>query len=379
MAKWEFDSVQPSSVRMEVTQADQFNNDEVSLAEALVRESIQNSSDAPASATAPVKVRFAIREVSGSEAKLLSEQLQALLPHYKECEFDAEDFIKAERFRVLAIEDFNTRGLTGSVVEVDGGNFDRFWRAVGDSGKKGKSGGRWGLGKLVYSSASALKLFYGLTITARNPQPSLLGQIVLKNYRIGDTFHPAHGFYFSSRSETLQLQQPVTGAEAARLAALGGLIRTNQTGLSLIIPHLLDGIDETSIISGVISNYYFPILAGRLVIEVGNFMIGKLSFLSVAEKYKPIHPIPFDFVKQISETIDTPAEVTALTVLGKTEFGENSFTPEQIVEMKKQFASGKLVRARVPVGPSSRKSAPISSAMLICISRRLRRTKSLSH
>lgn len=348
MAKWEFDSVRPSSVRMEVTQADQFNNDEVSLAEALVRESIQNSSDAPASATSPVKVRFAIREVSGVEAKWFSDQLAPLLPHYKECEFDSEA-MKAERFRVLAIEDFSTRGLTGSVVEVDGGNFDRFWRAVGDSGKKGKSGGRWGLGKLVYSSASALKLFYGLTITADNPKPSLLGQVVLKNHRLGDTFHPAHGFYFDGRSHPLRLQQPVTNEEVTKLSALGGLTRTNQTGLSLIIPHLLEGIDQTSIISGVISNYYFPILAGRLVVEIGDLLIGKISFLTVANKYKPLHPIPFDFVKQISDTIDMPPEVTAVTILGKAELSESSFKPEQIAEMKKQFVGGKLVRVRVPV------------------------------
>src|SRR5882672_8383825 len=155
MGHWEFDTVKPSSVRMEVTQADQFNNDEVSLAEALVRESIQNSSDAFNSA-GPVKVRFAISEVSGEPARQISAQLQALRPHYAACAFDAHA-MDAERFRVLSIEDFNTKGLTGSVVDVDGGNFDRFWRAVGDSGKKGKAGGRWGLGKLVYSSASALK------------------------------------------------------------------------------------------------------------------------------------------------------------------------------------------------------------------------------
>jgi hypothetical protein len=194
---------------MEITQADQFNNDEVSLAEALVRESIQNSSDA-GNGSGPVKVRFAIREISGDQARLISAQLQALRPHYEACGFDART-INAMRFRLLSIEDFNTKGLTGSVVDIDKGNFDRFWRAVGDSGKKGKegkAGGRWGLGKLVYSSASALKLFYGLTITAENPQPALLGQVVLENHRIGDAFHPAHGFYFEGRSKPLELQQP---------------------------------------------------------------------------------------------------------------------------------------------------------------------------
>ena len=43
---WEFNKADPSSVRVEVTQRDQFNNDDVGLAEALVREVIQNSSDA---------------------------------------------------------------------------------------------------------------------------------------------------------------------------------------------------------------------------------------------------------------------------------------------------------------------------------------------
>lgn len=42
MGHWEFDTVKASSVRMEVTQGDQFNNDEVGLAEALVLISAEN-------------------------------------------------------------------------------------------------------------------------------------------------------------------------------------------------------------------------------------------------------------------------------------------------------------------------------------------------
>src|SRR6185437_13961592 len=124
-------------------------------------------------------------------------------------------------FRLLAIEDFNTRGLTGSTTDVDGGNFDRFWRAVGDSGKKGQALGRWGLGKLVYPSASALKLFYGVSITDVNQQPALFGQIVVKNHRIDNSFYPAHGFYFDDRAAPLNLQQPVRdSSEISRLSAL---------------------------------------------------------------------------------------------------------------------------------------------------------------
>ena len=110
---WEFNKVDPSSVRIDVTQRDQFNNDDVGLAEALVREFIQNSSDAP-SGSGPVKVRFSIRTVVGTEARDFAAGLEALKPHFEECGVD--DRVRAqESFRVLAIEDFNTRGLTGAV------------------------------------------------------------------------------------------------------------------------------------------------------------------------------------------------------------------------------------------------------------------------
>jgi hypothetical protein len=207
MGYWEFNEADPSSVRVEVTQRDQFNNDEVGLAEALVREAIQNSSDAPAGGS-PVKVRFNISCLSGVAAEEFVAQLSSLRPHLSECGIDPS-ILDAEPIRILTIEDFNTTGLTGSFLEVDHGNFDRFWRAVGDSGKKGKEGGRWGLGKLVYSSASAVKAFYGLTVSADHQTPSLMGQVVLKNHRLGSVFYPAHGFFFDGRSAPLNLQQPI--------------------------------------------------------------------------------------------------------------------------------------------------------------------------
>lgn len=348
MGYWEFDTVRPSSVRMEVTQGDQFNNDEVGLAEALVREAIQNSSDASCNGH-PVKVRFAITEVSGEDARQLATSLRGLLPHLDGCGINTNP-IEQKSFRVLAIEDFNTKGLTGSRTEIDKGNYDRFWRAVGDSGKKGKEGGRWGLGKLVYSSASAVKVFYGLTVTDDDPEPCLLGQAVLVNHRIGDKFHPAHGFYFEGRSQPLDLQMPVSARqELDFFRRIGCLSRTSQTGLSILVPWLLDGINEESIIAGVITNYYFPILAGKLVVEVGDTVIDGDSFLSIAASHQPMHHVPFDFVKKISDTIGTDCEAVAQYPIGNRELDNAAFTPETIAAMKNRLSAGELVRVRVPV------------------------------
>jgi hypothetical protein len=298
--------------------------------------------------------------VSGDEAKAFATKLYKLREHYTACELPSAQ-INADRFRVLAIEDFGTRGLTGSITELDNGNYDRFWRAVGDSGKRGKAGGRWGLGKLVYSSSSALRLFFGLTITAENRDPLLIGQVVLRNHRIADRFYPAHGFYCEGRFPGQNLQKPVQGDEIQQFLKLGGLTRVNQRGLSVVIPYLLDGISESSIIAGVVTNYFFPVLAGRLVVEVGNVVIDKSTFLAVAKQYKPLHPIPFDFVSQISATVEKDAEISASTTLGKQEIGAGSFSADEIARMKKQFVEGKLVRVRVPVELKPKDSANTTS------------------
>ena len=46
MGQWAFNEANPSSVWTNPNQGDQFNNDDVGLGEALVREVIQNSTDA---------------------------------------------------------------------------------------------------------------------------------------------------------------------------------------------------------------------------------------------------------------------------------------------------------------------------------------------
>ena len=346
---WEFNSIDPSSVRQEVTQRDQFNNDEVGLAEALVREVIQNSSDAR-SGSEPVKVRFSLKTVSGAEAAQLRVLLDPLRPHLVASGVDTAP-VGAATSRLLAIEDFNTWGLTGRFDDVDSENFDRFWRAVGESGKGGKAGGRWGLGKLVYSSASKLHAFFGLTMRAGDNGPAVMGQAVLRYHRIGDHFHPAHGFWFGDRSSPpLALQQPVSDPETiAAFSQLGGTTRTNQSGLSLVIPHLVDSVDEDSLISGVVQNYYFPILAGRLVVEIGDVVISRDTFLDVAQTHDQASRVPFGFVKEISDTVEQVPPIVAQRSIGNSELDEAAFRPEDIAAMKALFAAGDLVRARIPV------------------------------
>jgi hypothetical protein len=71
---WYFRDISDDPSEKELTQQDQFNNDEVALAEAIVRETIQNSTDAQAKANVPVRVRFMPTE---NFLKLLPEEFSA--------------------------------------------------------------------------------------------------------------------------------------------------------------------------------------------------------------------------------------------------------------------------------------------------------------
>jgi len=347
---WKFGIVDPAHVRVGVTQWDQFNNETVGLAEALVREAIQNSADAE-DGTAPVKIRFNLKTLNAEEAALLRNMLSPLKPHFDKCGLKISGETNRE-VRVLSIEDFNTVGLTGSFEILDKGNFDAFWRAVGESEKSGQKGGRWGLGKLVYPSASKARSFFGMTAREGDSGPSVMGQVVLNNHSIGENHFPAHGFWSAGRSKCGdKLYQPVTDADdIQQLRSLFGLKRQSQPGLSVMIPHLIDELSEEEILWNVIRNYCFAILAGRLDIEVGKIAVNAGSLQGIANSMdSKKFGAPLPFMIEISEALNSNAVISPIRPLVNDGFQPDHFLPENIVEMKRRYSSGDLIHVRTPV------------------------------
>lgn len=266
------------------TQRDQFNNDDVELVDALVRESLQNSLDA--STGDQVRVRFALHQPVDASREVIKEYLdqQTLTRHLDACgvKIGPEKF---EAVRLLLIEDYGTSGLTGEWDRMDQKPFSDFWRRMGKSHKAGRSLGRWGLGKLVFSSSSEFKAFFGLTVSTDAPNtPLLMGQAVLTTHEIESRRYDSHGFYCRLGSTPMQL--PITDAqEIARFTQACGLRRSGECGLSVVIPAPIPSITEDRIVGAVLKNYFFPILLGRLVVEVGDLKIDAASFAQLAKKY----------------------------------------------------------------------------------------------
>ena len=68
-----------------------------------------------------------------------------------------------EEIKVLIIECFNTKGLTGSFDKSDNNNYERFFLGSTES-KSGSNLGRRQLGRHVYMLASKLKGFFALSV-----------------------------------------------------------------------------------------------------------------------------------------------------------------------------------------------------------------------
>src|SRR5271166_4098878 len=83
---WYFRDISDDPSEKELTQQDQFNNDEVALAEALVRETIQNSTDASADG-GQVRVCFAIHDIFTSVGtNIIRKMVDGLAPSLKASE-----------------------------------------------------------------------------------------------------------------------------------------------------------------------------------------------------------------------------------------------------------------------------------------------------
>jgi hypothetical protein len=256
--EWYFRDISNDPSEKELTQQDQFNNDEVILAEALVRETIQNSTDARRSDDDAVRVRFALAEPESPPAhRFFVNLLDGLAPHLKACGIAMPDGSR----KFMVIEDFETTGLKGAIDRKDDGQFCGFWRRFGRSNKKGSLGGRWGLGKLVFSSSSSIRTLIGLSRRADSPQACLMGQAILKNHRIDGVEMDSVGFWCRQHAKKgLPSTDPPFCEDFARIA---GLERKTETGLSLVIPYVLPEIEQEHLIAAVLKNYYFPILSSR--------------------------------------------------------------------------------------------------------------------
>ena len=337
-----------------ITQRDQFNTDEFTICETLVREPHQNSLDGKSMhANGPVRTRIRLVEPNKTHSPYWKSLLEPLRPHLEASKIDLST-IDLSMPRILLIEDFGTTGLIGDVENKDDQNFSDFWRRFGLSHKKGGAGGRWGLGKLVFTSASVIGTLFGLTIRDDDPKAEriLMGQAILNNHKVGSTSYAPHVFFAVAAEDGFQLPERETAAVEAFVMA-AGITRKQEPGLSIAVICLQPDLEPSKLLPHVINNYYFPILTDRLIVEVNDQVVENASFDQLAKTYgggnlADGHLINYirsvEVARNLEPTITLSNEwSTAAGVTG-------SLTDAQITKLRDAYLASKLIHIRAPIG-----------------------------
>lgn len=372
---WHFRSMDAGEVHVDPVHDEFFKAQD--LADALVRESIQNSLDAriPRSRS-PVRVRF--RFAGGADAlhaDATREYFDGLSAHLNAAAKTIHTVLPRhdEAVPYLLIEDFGTRGLTGDPhidpeLEPEGeekkNDFFYFWRNVGRSSKGEVDRGRWGLGKAVFTVASRIRTIFGITRRFDDGRSLLLGQSVLKTHVLdGQRIYP-YGFFarFEKRNglplpieDPILLDRFVDDFRATRV----------EPGLSIVVPYYRD--DELSlerISKSVVQQYFYPILRGDLVVEVVDGARIERITTDTIEGLSGTDPSTGRLCTMTRWSLEqSDATRISLTDRGAAapRWDESILPPDQLATLRDRYASGERLAFRVPLLVKRKRARPASS------------------
>lgn len=374
--KWQFVQHPPSLVETEVTQRDQFRNDDIELCDTLVRESIQNSLDAIQSGISKITVSFAwVDGDTGLDKTFVRNLFDGQTKHAKEAGLDL-GLVDFDNPSAIVIEDFGTTGLTGPMDSTQDSDFSDFWRRHGKSHKTGKSRGRWGLGKLVFSASSDLGVFFGATEREGDQRTWVMGQTVLNLRTLAGKKFPPHAFFADMLREDplTRIQIPIEDPGwTEKFTSEFRLNRRGNPGLSVIIPFPSQELEREAMIGIAISNYFYPIVTGQLVVEFGDTVVNDNTIRELAGQYasgsfEDIDAL-FDFIE--GAFCADPAKMLTLkdTWTDDTKLDEDDFNEQDLENIREKFKSGEMIGLNLPVKLKKKNGRVVRSGFFVFIQR----------
>jgi hypothetical protein len=371
---WNFPRQPASMVEQDITQRDQFSNDDVALSETIIRESVQNSLDAAAVDGEPVRVSYRwLTSEDGLDSEFMNEMISEQLPHAEVAGIDISE-INFSTPSALIIEDFGTKGLTGNTAEIDDGNFSDFWRRHGKSHKTGTSRGRWGLGKLVYSTTSELGVFFGATCRDGDPGTYIMGQTVLNLRTYNGQRYPPHAFFSDMSSDDPQdgLPVPIKNTDfVERFEKQFCLERNGEPGLSVVIPFPNRSFSLENMIGVSVANYFYPLITGQLTLQFNEVNINAENVRECAEKYshdafRDIDPL-FDFVEGAYQMPASDLLELRGSWADDKKLDAADFEQEDLERMRSQFVNGELIGLKLPLTLTKKDGQRISTSFKVFI------------
>ncbi|MGH2506019.1 MAG: hypothetical protein ACRDHZ_01140 [Ktedonobacteraceae bacterium] len=367
--KWHFRQMSRAEINADPTEGDFFNVDVLeNMADALVRETIQNSLDAKLpDTTTPVQIHFRLHHMAPETAQSdAHEFFSELWPHIKSTDVLDNPPEESENLDWLTIEDYGTRGLLGDFTAYDDppadqrNDFYYFWRNIGRGQKVGSERGRWGLGKTVFPASSRLNAFFGATLSCDDYKYLLMGQCILKIHHIdGAKYYPYGHFGILDKIDDDGFVLPIDSTDDLfRFSKIFNTNREDQPGLSIVIPYVREGINKENLIDAVIRHYYYPIIAGQLEIRISDsdsqIDLNQSNLESEAARILPDKATPFlgmlSLAKEFLEIDEKSIIVAAKPPSTRSPaWAENMFGAEQLERLAQEFDAGTNITVRIPV------------------------------
>ena len=254
-----------------------FNSQDITTS--LVRESLQNSLDAKLSTSNLIRVKFSIQNTPKNVIKKYCKTYDTdedgidLSQHLASEDLGKYKLnINEEKTRCLLVEDYGTCGLTGIVDKSDAwaqSNFVGFWWNVGISNKPSANGSH-GVGKTTLTSSSSALTFLALTKRSDDDRKYLIGFSNLPPHRIKNKYYRGYGRFGREDEESNLL--PIDDKQEIYNFETSFGIQRNEPGLTVLIPWVSNDITPKAIETAVLTDYYWPVLNGQLVIEIEDFI-----------------------------------------------------------------------------------------------------------
>ena len=265
-----------TSVNVKEAFSENFNTDQFSNVDTLVREAIQNILDAEADQNVPVEVDFSFGQ---SSDPLISELFSTLSTFRSHCpNIPSRDF---SNIRWLLIKDSKTTGLKGTLQKRRGSDFWKYWMNCGSGSKASGNLGRHGVGRVSVILGSKVHTIIGATLRKGEENPVLSGISLLDNTDYDGKERSSTSLLvkdFLPDDDIYQLHsQDVVNSI---LQTFG--IKFDSPGLALIVIDPRDEITTDRIKAAIIEHFASAIIKGTLKASISGELISPENIIETA-------------------------------------------------------------------------------------------------
>lgn len=302
---WQYTVVEKNTDEEEPMGGEFFvNSESLTNVSLLVREAVQNSIDAVLDKNNPVRMRFFVGKID--EAKHL-KYLESLFPHLNIALSNPLNGIANEDLNFLVVEDFNTKGLKGNTTskrpiadpkEKDKDSFYFFEWKTGESNKDSGTGGKWGVGKVVFSFVSHIKTYLVFSSRMRESAPAgntnlFFGHNVMKYHDLenGERCKAKHRLMKKDDNGNLV---PYDEPKIIEDFASEWQVQRNleEPGTSIVVPYCFAEFNAQTILQCLAQDYFIAFLDGGLECEVSDYSSDEVIVLNRDTLLENIKDLP---------------------------------------------------------------------------------------